>query len=65
MSTSVLGRFSVKIIEEALKSIVRVFKRKLISVDDDEIILFFYFNFFKQVLTDIKQITLSGACKLN
>lgn len=35
MSTSVLGSFSVKIIEEALKSIVRVFKRKLISVDDD------------------------------
>ena len=55
MSASVFGSFSVKITEEVLESILRFFKRKLI----------FYCNLFKQVLTDIKQITLSGAYKLN
>ena len=50
-----LGNFSVKISEEVLESILRVFKRKLI----------FYCNLFKQVLTDVKQIKLSGAYKLN
>ena len=55
MSASVFGSFSVKISEEVLKSIVRIFKRYLISHDC---------NVFKQVLTDIKQITLSGAYKL-
>ena len=55
MSASVFGSFSMKISDEVLNSIVRVFKRKLI----------FYYNLFKQVLTDIKQIILSGAYKLN
>ena len=54
-SASVFGSFSVKISEKVLESILRVFKRKLI----------FYCNLFKQVLTDVKQIKLSGAYKLN
>ena len=55
MSAIIFGSFSVKISEEVLKSTLRVFKRKLV----------FYCNLFKQVLTDVKQIKLSGAYKLN